>query len=978
MVRGEAWGIRWIRSAWLACLLLLCAAAASSAASAQAVKVGDLYLRLDEPSSGRATIAAPPEGQAFYINIISIPETVTVDGSSYLIVALDPDAFTESKNVKGFTVANDQTTFQLLDQSLYDATGTTLLRCPPGRATGYVVRAGTTAIAPGAFSGCRLLPQVSLPDEVTDIGERAFAGCPNLSGATGINFPTALKSIGKAAFQNCAKVTKAVLPEGIKELPDDVFNGCWSLKTLEGLDHVDRLGERVFAGCKELNKLTLSSNITELRAGLFSNCEALTALALPEGLTTIGDDVFNGCAALASINFPAALFSIGDRAFEGCKKLTELDLNEGLAYLGSETFKGCTGLTTLTLPEGVTDVPEGLFADCEALTSVAFAANTTDIGERAFQGCRRLAEVTIPEGVAAILEGTFYGCSELAALNLPDGLTRIEDEALYGCYKLKELTISYLTQELELGGSGVARVVIVCKMPVEREHSECKDLRELIYRSNPKVKTVVHHDELTWHPTLQVRGGQGPELTAQAHNEAAVRYVLGFPGEGEALPADYRFEAGDTPHEVTITAQADGCPDLVVDFEVEAKRVPKVEWYDEAGDEPQEMASGAFVQLNATVEENLPVTYHTVTTGEELSGNWARLPVWNTDGAQSVELEAHVAESPWSLETTVRRTFVVPMIPKATVAWDAAASPVLGGSKLPYRTARTTGRSIVYSTAEGEPIDNPSSYTFPAGLEGQEQRITIVAQALARTVPETPEGLTQDGDPQEFVFTVSALEPAVVTWNPARTTVSGSSKLSTAQCKASDGSTIDFYVDGSPIDLATWRFPPSQKDATQSVSVTAVAQGNQVYSLASEPVSVVFTVEKTPLPQVSLAWEPASRQVHSGDTLDLTSLKADELIVVTLKFKGQVIDPAEWHFPEVTDTEWLEVSATAAGDGETTRDRTISVTFTVTPKPEGINVVREVESGLFDGALYDLLGHPLSEPPEHGVYIQRGHLRVRE
>ena len=51
-----------------------------------------------------------------------------------------------------------------------------------------------------AFSRCAGLTSITIPDDVTSIGNWAFDGC---TGLTSITIPSSVTSIGKFAFEGC-------------------------------------------------------------------------------------------------------------------------------------------------------------------------------------------------------------------------------------------------------------------------------------------------------------------------------------------------------------------------------------------------------------------------------------------------------------------------------------------------------------------------------------------------------------------------------------------------------------------------------------------------------------------------------------------------------------------------------------------------------------------------------------------------------
>jgi len=120
------------------------------------------------------------------------------------------------------------------------------------------------------FSDCYNLKEITIPDGVTKIEERAFYW----SGIENINLPTTLQTIGKEAFSECNYLKSIILPP--------------NLKTIE---------ERAFS-CSKLESVNLPSSVVTLGESVFEYCYSLKSVVLPENLTTMPNNVFYGCYPL--------------------------------------------------------------------------------------------------------------------------------------------------------------------------------------------------------------------------------------------------------------------------------------------------------------------------------------------------------------------------------------------------------------------------------------------------------------------------------------------------------------------------------------------------------------------------------------------------------------------------------------------------------------------------------------------------------
>ena len=208
---------------------------------------------------------------------------------------------------------------------------------------------------------------------------------------------------GGFGFTNLTSIT---IPNNITYIGDFAFRNCSSLTSVTIPNSVTSIGGSVFYGCSSLTSVTLSNNITELPSyydydyyGFFGNCSSLNSVTIPNSVTSIGGNAFKNCGNLLSISF---------------------DENSNLNAIPYGAFQSCTKLSSIAIPKNVTSLGMFAFMNCNALATVIFEENSelTTISTKAFYGCSSLTSITIPKKVAVVNNNAFQNCYNLTSVTV--------------------------------------------------------------------------------------------------------------------------------------------------------------------------------------------------------------------------------------------------------------------------------------------------------------------------------------------------------------------------------------------------------------------------------------------------------------------------------------------------------------------------------------------------------------------------------
>ncbi len=120
------------------------------------------------------------------------------------------------------------------------------------------------SIGERAFSQSRLRA-VALPETLKSIGDYAFSGCRELQHLT---LPDSVVALGSGAFRDSGLQTVSI-PGAIVRVPRLAFAGCASLACVtlsEGTQYID---EKAFDGCGMLRSVTIPASVRRIAANAF-------------------------------------------------------------------------------------------------------------------------------------------------------------------------------------------------------------------------------------------------------------------------------------------------------------------------------------------------------------------------------------------------------------------------------------------------------------------------------------------------------------------------------------------------------------------------------------------------------------------------------------------------------------------------------------------------------------------------------------
>ena len=134
--------------------------------------------------------------------------------------------------------------------------------------------------------------------------------------------------INKNVFQNKTNLVHVTLPTNLGEIYDEAFAGCTNLETVVVPKTLQMVWANAFQGCTSLKSFTMDGlSWATVDTSAFAGCTSLESFIITGPEATLNDNAFEGCTKLKEITLPKEIKSFGNNVFKDCTSLTKIIYN---------------------------------------------------------------------------------------------------------------------------------------------------------------------------------------------------------------------------------------------------------------------------------------------------------------------------------------------------------------------------------------------------------------------------------------------------------------------------------------------------------------------------------------------------------------------------------------------------------------------------------------------------------------------------
>ena len=286
-----------------------------------------------------------------------------------------------------------------------------------------------TGIKSFAFSRCKDLKKIIIPENIKTMDGGALAACANLETVI-INAETEIiNNIFGRVSEFEPKIKKIIIGEKVKGLGGYLF--VYPLCHLESYE-VSSNNEKYCSVDGVLFTKSMNSLLS------YPLAKKDSTYVVPEGVVSFGEWCFRQYGTTDYI---------GNRQNVYLKKLilpNSFDIGKKNSYgdlLYWYMFEGNSSIEEVTILGTPQVLPTGLFSGCTNLVNVNLPDTIKTIEESAFSGCQSLKNVYLPNKLQTIKNNVFFNCNSIETLYFGDSLSSIYPGA-FAMSKIKEYVVS--------------------------------------------------------------------------------------------------------------------------------------------------------------------------------------------------------------------------------------------------------------------------------------------------------------------------------------------------------------------------------------------------------------------------------------------------------------------------------------------------------------------------------------------------------
>lgn len=398
----------------------------SSFSTIKEAPVSFTYNGISYFQTGDNTVKVIKKSSGNYSGSITIPSSVTYNGKTYSVTAIDEQAF---RYATGMTSVSLPNTIVYMGYAAFSGSGLTSITLPNSLSSldfsvfmdcmslkTVKIGSGLKKLTAFTFIRCKALESISIPNTVTEISYEVFEDCINLKT---VEIGSGVTSIDRYAFKGCTSLEKvichAMTPPSLVSTTFDT--SAYGSATLV----VHPASEPAYKGANYWKNFTsissllydyyvggiyykrISSNQVEVSCEDPINNTYSGTVVIPSSInvngttylvTAIGGYAFYMCKSLYGVSIPSTVTKINECAFEGCSGLSAVVIPNSVTYLGVDAFARCTSLNSIDIPSSVTKIDQLAFSNCSGLTTVTLGAGVTNIAAKAFNGCSALTTIS--------------------------------------------------------------------------------------------------------------------------------------------------------------------------------------------------------------------------------------------------------------------------------------------------------------------------------------------------------------------------------------------------------------------------------------------------------------------------------------------------------------------------------------------------------------------------------------------------------